>query len=205
MAFEASAELRETRGFISMTTTSPVARLRANWTLAPPVETPTARMTVMAASRSDWSSGSVSVITGATVTESPVWTPIGSMFSIEQTMTALSADVAHHLELDLRPPQHRALHQHLADRARGERAAQPVVELLGGVGRPAALAAERERRAQDDRQAQLGGRGPAAGQVGDDAAVRARPGPAAAIVSRKTSRSSARRIAGTSAPISSTP
>ena len=28
---------------------------------------------------------------GATVTESPVWTPIGSTFSIEQTTTALSA------------------------------------------------------------------------------------------------------------------
>jgi hypothetical protein len=28
---------------------------------------------------------------GATVIESPVWTPIGSRFSIEQTMTTLSA------------------------------------------------------------------------------------------------------------------
>jgi hypothetical protein len=32
----------------------------------------------------------VSVCCGATVTESPVWTPIGSMFSIEQTITTLS-------------------------------------------------------------------------------------------------------------------
>jgi carbamoyl-phosphate synthase large subunit len=32
-----------------------------------------------------------SVICGATVTESPVWTPIGSMFSIEHTITTLSA------------------------------------------------------------------------------------------------------------------
>ena len=91
VAFEARAELRETRGFISMTRSSPLARSRANCTLAPPVATPTARMTVRAASRSRWSSGSVRVMAGATVAESPVWIPIGSMFSIEQTTTALSA------------------------------------------------------------------------------------------------------------------
>ena len=38
-----------------------------------------------------WYSLSVSVSAGATVMESPVWTPIGSMFSIEQTMMQLSA------------------------------------------------------------------------------------------------------------------
>ena len=92
VALDASAELRETLGFISMTTISPVSRLSANWTLAPPVATPTARMTAMDASRSVCSSGSESVITGATVTESPVWTPIGSRFSIEQITTALSAE-----------------------------------------------------------------------------------------------------------------
>ena len=37
-----------------------------------------------------WYSLSVSVSAGATVIESPVWTPIGSMFSIEQTMMQLS-------------------------------------------------------------------------------------------------------------------
>ena len=37
-----------------------------------------------------WYSRSVSVIAGATVTESPVCTPIGSKFSIEQTTTTLS-------------------------------------------------------------------------------------------------------------------
>ncbi|MNZ97800.1 hypothetical protein D3C78_1170570 [compost metagenome] len=34
---------------------------------------------------------SVSVSAGATVIESPVWTPIGSMFSMEQMMMQLSA------------------------------------------------------------------------------------------------------------------
>ena len=38
-----------------------------------------------------WYSTSVSVWAGATVIESPVWTPIGSRFSIEQMTTQLSA------------------------------------------------------------------------------------------------------------------
>ncbi len=91
VALEASAEERETRGFISMTMTRPSAGLTANWMLQPPVSTPTARMMPMARSRRCWYSRSVSVIAGATVIESPVCTPIGSRFSIEQTITTLSA------------------------------------------------------------------------------------------------------------------
>ena len=48
-------------------------------------------MIATAASRITWYSRSVSVIAGATVIESPVCTPIGSRFSMEQTMTTLSA------------------------------------------------------------------------------------------------------------------
>ena len=44
----------------------------------------------MPRSRIRWYSRSVSVIAGATVTESPVCTPIGSTFSIEHTTTTLS-------------------------------------------------------------------------------------------------------------------
>ena len=44
----------------------------------------------MPRSRIRWYSRSVSVIAGATVTESPVWTPIGSTFSMEHTTTTLS-------------------------------------------------------------------------------------------------------------------
>ena len=90
MAFEASALERETRGFISMTTRRPVVGCTANWMLQPPVSTPTARSTSMPVSRMTWYSRSVSVIAGATVTESPVCTPIGSTFSIEHTTTTLS-------------------------------------------------------------------------------------------------------------------
>jgi len=50
-----------------------------------------ARMQASPASRMTWYSRSVSVIAGATVTLSPVCTPMGSTFSIEHTMTALSA------------------------------------------------------------------------------------------------------------------
>ena len=56
----------------------------------PPVSTPTARMTASAWSRKAWYWRSVRVCWGATVTESPVCTPIGSTFSIEQTTTTLS-------------------------------------------------------------------------------------------------------------------
>jgi hypothetical protein len=89
VAFEASADERETRGFISMTTWRPVAGSTANCTFDPPVDTPIFAMIAFAESRIVWYSRSVSVCAGATVIESPVWTPMGSMFSIEQTTTKL--------------------------------------------------------------------------------------------------------------------
>ncbi len=91
VAFDASALERETRGFISITTTRPSSGLTANWMLQPPVSTPTDRMMPMERSRRCWYSRSVSVMAGATVIESPVWTPIGSRFSMLQTITTLSA------------------------------------------------------------------------------------------------------------------
>ena len=91
VAFDASAEERETRGFISITMMRPFVGSTANWMLQPPVSTPTARMMSMPMSRIFWYSRSVSVSAGATVIESPVWTPTGSTFSIEHTTTVLSA------------------------------------------------------------------------------------------------------------------
>ena len=90
VAFDASAELRLTRGFISITTCRPSRGFTANCTFAPPVSTPIARITARLASRSCWYSRSVSVCAGATVMLSPVCTPIGSRFSMEHTMHALS-------------------------------------------------------------------------------------------------------------------
>ncbi len=57
----------------------------------PPVSTPMARMIRLASSRMAWYSPFVRVCCGATVMESPVCTPIGSKFSIEQTTMTLSA------------------------------------------------------------------------------------------------------------------
>ena len=91
VAFDASALDRETRGFISMTTSRPSLGSTANWMLQPPVSTPTDRMMPIERSRIAWYSRSVSVIAGATVIESPVCTPIGSRFSMLQTITTLSA------------------------------------------------------------------------------------------------------------------
>ena len=91
MAFEASADERDTRGFISITTSVPSSGFTPNWMFEPPVSTPISRMIAIAASRISWYSRSVSVWAGATVIESPVCTPIGSKFSIEQMMTTLSA------------------------------------------------------------------------------------------------------------------
>src|SRR5881628_3191515 len=73
-----------------MITIWPSAGLIANCTFEPPVSTPISRSTAIEASRMIWYSLSVSVCAGATVIESPVCTPIGSRFSIEQTMMQLS-------------------------------------------------------------------------------------------------------------------
>src|ERR1039457_3929218 len=51
VALDASAELRDTRGFISMITMRPLAGLKANWTWLPPVSTPISRRPRRAASR----------------------------------------------------------------------------------------------------------------------------------------------------------
>ena len=90
MALDANADERETRGFISMTTMRPSCGFTENCTLEPPVSTPISRSTASEALRMIWYSLSVSVWAGATVIESPVCTPIGSKFSIEQMMMQLS-------------------------------------------------------------------------------------------------------------------
>ena len=72
VAFDASADDRETRGFISITTMLPSSGFTPNWMFDPPVSTPISRMIATDASRISWYSRSVSVCAGATVIESPV-------------------------------------------------------------------------------------------------------------------------------------
>ncbi len=57
----------------------------------PPVDTPISRIMRKEASRRVWYCLSERVWAGATVIESPVWTPMGSRFSMEQMTTTLSA------------------------------------------------------------------------------------------------------------------
>src|SRR5438132_1371797 len=90
VALDASAELRDTRGFISITSMSPSVGFTANWMLHPPASTPISRMIAIAASRIRWYSRSVRVMAGATVIDSPVCTPMGPRFSMEHTITTMS-------------------------------------------------------------------------------------------------------------------
>src|SRR6059036_2562754 len=61
VALEASADDRDTRGFISMASRRPVVGWTANWMFDPPVSTPMARMICLASSRMAWYSLLVSV------------------------------------------------------------------------------------------------------------------------------------------------
>ena len=51
VALDASADERDTRGFISIASIWPVPGCSANWMLQPPASTPTSRMIAMEASR----------------------------------------------------------------------------------------------------------------------------------------------------------
>jgi hypothetical protein len=62
--------------------------------------------------------------------------------------------VADDLELELVPAAHGLLDQHLADRGLGQAALDLARQLVGRVGKAAAVAAERERRAHDGRRRQ---------------------------------------------------
>ena len=67
VALEARADERDTRGFISITTSAPSFGFTPNWMLDPPVSTPISVITARPASRNLWYSRSVKVMAGATV------------------------------------------------------------------------------------------------------------------------------------------
>ena len=155
VAFEASAEERETRGFISITRSSCVSGWTANWTFAPPVATPTARAVANAASRRRWYAASGSVCCGAIVHESPVWTPIGSRFSIEHTTTALPR--ASHItssSCSCQPARYSSTSTCPTGLA-ARPCATTARSSLRRVRDAAAGAAERERRPDDRRRREL--------------------------------------------------
>src|SRR5579875_1954958 len=98
VALLASALERDTRGFISITTTSSVAGLTANWTLEPPV----------LAVRQRLLGGHAHAVAGVHPHRVDVLDRADDHLVV--------GPVAHHLQLELAPAQHRLLDQHLADR-----------------------------------------------------------------------------------------
>ena len=204
VALEARAEERDTRGFISITTRRPVRGSTANWTLAPPVSTPTARSTVRASSRIAWYSRSDRVIWGATVTESPVWTPIGSKFSIEQTTTALSARSRITSSSNSFQP---STDSSIRTRPTGL-AVRPSASSRSSSPGVRAMPPPQPPRVNEGRMTT--GRPRSSATARPSATVptstpRGRSSPAARQVSANTTRDSALRTASTVAPISSTP
>ena len=151
-----------------------------------------------------WYSTSVSVWAGATVIESPVCTPMGSRFSIEQTTTQLSARSRMTSSSYSFQPGDRPLDEDLADGAGGEaRAAARRANSLGRGGDAGALAAEDEGRADDHRQADLARRRPGPRPGCGRCPRRAPRGRSPAWPALNRSRSSAVAMASALAPISS--
>ena len=154
-----------------------------------------------------WYSLSVSVCAGATVIESPVCTPIGSRFSIEQTMMQLSLLVAHHLHLELFPAEHAiprsAVRWSARRRGRARRSRSNSSRLYA---MPPPVPPSVKRRPDDGRKADASP-APAAPLPCECAMRRARRcrGRSRVIASLNFSRSSALSIASREAPISSTP
>jgi hypothetical protein len=123
----------------------PVSGSTANWMLEPPVSTPISRMTA----KRGVAHHLVLLVgerhgAGATVIESPVCTPIGSKFSMEQMTTHLSlwsriTSISYSFQ-----PSRRFLDEDLVDRREVEAVGDDALELLAVVGDAAAGAAEGE-------------------------------------------------------------
>ena len=152
VAFDASAEERETRGFISITRYSPLVGMHGE-------------LDVGAARRdADRAGGGERGLAKLLVDrvgqrllrrDRPGVAGVNA-HRVEVLDRAdddgVPAGVAHHLELVLLPALEVLLDEHLVDRARGEAAGDRDAQLLGRPGDAAAGAAEREGR-PDDRRA----------------------------------------------------
>ena len=130
-----------------------------------------------------------------------MWTPIGSMFSIEQMMTTLSFLSRITSSSNSFQPMTRLLDQHFGDRRGIEPALDDRFKFFDVVGDAAAGAAEGEGGADDQRQADdlpaPCGHRPCCGRRRERGTFR----PILIIRSLKTWRSSPRKIASRLAPI----
>ena len=130
VAFDASAELRDTRGFISMITIRPFAGLMANCTLEPPVSTPISRrqreravahhliLAVGQGLRGRDGDG----IAGVHAHRVEVLDRADDDAVVRQ--------VAHHLQLEFLPAERALFDQHFVNRGEVEAALQNFVQLF---------------------------------------------------------------------------
>ena len=204
VALLARAELLDTLGFISITTIRPSSGLSPNWMFEPPHSTPTLRMQAMAASRMAWYSRSESVCAGATVMESPVWTPMGSKFSMEQMMDTLSR--RSRMTSSSNSFQPRTLSSSstwstgLSESAQASFSPNSSSANATAPPDPPSVKAGRRMSGKPSRRA---ARAPSS--IVETTSLAGRSRPISPIARRNRSLSSARRMAGSFAPMSSTP
>ena len=141
---------------------------------------------------------------GAQQTESPVCTPIGSRFSIEQTITTLSSRSRITSSSNSPQPSTDSSTSTCEIGLSAEAAGDDRLELLGRAREAAAVAAERERRAGSRPAAAARRRSPARASSGVRTITeRGTRRPTEAIACPNASRSSAVWMAFAEAPISS--
>src|ERR1044071_1996690 len=151
VAFEASAEERETRGFISMTIMRPLAGSMANCTFEPPVSTPISRSTARLASRMRCYSLSVSGRAGGDRVAGMNAHRIDVLDGADDD--AIVRLVADDLHLEFLPAEDAFLDQDFGGRRGVEAVGNDLDELVFVIGNAAAEAAHGEAGADDGRQA----------------------------------------------------
>ena len=155
VAFEASADERETRGFISITRNSFVVGMHGE------LHVGAARRD---ADRARGREGRVAELLVGEVGERLLRRDRPRVAGVDAHRVevldradddGVAARVAHHLELVLLPAGEVLLDEHLPDRARVDPARDRGPQLLGRVRDAAAAAAERERRPHDRRHGEV--------------------------------------------------
>ncbi len=161
-------------------------------------------MMARAALRRRWYSRSVSVMAGATVIESPVWTPIGSKFSMVQMTPKLSAlSRMTSSSYSFHPSRLSSIrHSWIGLHWKAQRIASSNSALLYATPPP-------EPPSVNDGRKMTGKPMRSAASLASSmvraTSARALSRPILSIAALKSSRSSALRMASTLAPISSTP
>ena len=153
VAFDANADDRETRGFISITSMRPSAGFTENWMLLPPG---------LDADAADDPAGGVAHALVFLVGERERGCDRDAVAGVHAHRVdvfdradddEVVGDVAHHLELEFLPADDGFLDEDLVDRAQAQTARREFAKLFDVVGNAAAYTAQRERRTDDRREA----------------------------------------------------